>query len=171
MNRDIPPDPGSAAAWLMAADRAEVRADLEAVYSLAADQITQRGPACWASGRCCNFVRTGHRLYVTGLEAAYVVRALGGRPDETALDAAESRGDCPYLASNLCGIHAIKPLGCRVYFCDRSAEEWQQILSERCLSLIRVLHEKYGVEYRYGEWRAMLRLFPSTVRAAGAGGG
>lgn len=165
-----------AASWLSAASDERIAARLEAVYLMLSEQIEARGPACWASGRCCNFDKTGHRLYVTGLEAAYTVsriaspeRAVNDRPVfaplptlDAAVRAAETRGDCPFLDLNLCGVHRIKPLGCRVYFCDRSAETWQEELSERGLRMIRSIHDEFGLSYRYGEWRAMLRLFASA---------
>lgn len=153
-------DTSLAAQWLAAARDPSIVADLEAIYADVSRAITDRGPACWASGRCCNFEKTGHRLYVTGLEAAFTVARL----DQITLDApaihdARSRGGCPFQVLNLCGVHAIKPLGCRVYFCDRSAQAWQQELSERALARIKALHETRAIEYRYGEWRAMLELF------------
>lgn len=148
---------------------------LDAVYAKTASEIARRGPACWASGRCCNFERTGHRLYVTGVETAYaIVRAeaagLGaedGRARDACaavvsleqIDTARARGGCPFQRGNLCGIHTVKPLGCRVYFCDRSAQQWQQDLSERMLSELRALHDEHQIEYRYGEWREMLGYF------------
>ena len=64
--------------WLASIVRDEVRAGLERVYADAAAAIAERGLACWASGRCCNFGKAGHRLYVTGLEAAYTVSRLPG---------------------------------------------------------------------------------------------
>lgn len=152
------PDP-VASAWLLAARRPDVASELEAVYTIASDQIEARGPACWASGRCCHFEKTGHRLYVTGLEAAYTVSRCPQPLSLDSLERARSRGDCPYLSGKLCGVHAIKPLGCRIYFCDRSAQAWQQDLSERCLALVRAIHDRHAIEYRYGEWRAMLSLF------------
>lgn len=160
--------------WLRAAAMPQVALALESIYAYVAAEIESRGPACWASGRCCNFAKTGHRLYVTGLEAAYAVHNLArGRDDESrgdvpltmptltasALNDARQRGDCPFLVKNLCGIHTIKPLGCRVYFCDRSAQEWQHALSERALERLRVLHDTHAITYRYGEWRAMLEMF------------
>lgn len=150
-----------APAWLAAANDPAIAARLESIYQLIADQIEARGPACWASGRCCNFQKTGHRLYVTGLEAAYAFARLPRSQalTEAGLAAAEARGDCPFVISNLCGIHAIKPIGCRVYFCDRSAEDWQRALSENALTQIKSLHDEFRIEYRYGEWRAMLRQF------------
>jgi Fe-S-cluster containining protein len=170
-----------AAGWRRAIERADVRAGLEAVYARASSEIAARGPACWASGRCCNFDRAGHRLYVTGLEAAYTIMRLpeiaaeGQRQRAVAseqgwtvsafgearlglrvLEDAKQRGGCPFQVRNLCGVHAIKPLGCRVYFCDQSAQDWQQDLSERLITEIKQLHDAFGVEYRYGEWRGML---------------
>ncbi|CAN5801517.1 hypothetical protein BH11PLA1_BH11PLA1_13670 [soil metagenome] len=155
---------GLAAAWLAAARTPAVAEALEAIYALIADAIEARGPACWASGRCCNFEAHGHRLYVTGLEAAYTVARLApGAPanglSRATLGEALARGGCPFQSVNLCGVHGIKPLGCRVYFCDRSAQQWQQDLSERTLGMVRALHERAGIAYRYGEWRGMLARF------------
>lgn len=160
-----------AADWLVDIHRPEVRAALESIYTDAASAIAARGPACWASGRCCNFEKHGHRLYVTGLEAAYCVASLPQTaPKQPAsfaepklrlmvLETARQSGGCPFQVSNLCGVHAIKPLGCRLYFCDKSAQGWQNDLSEQLLARIRALHEQFTVEYRYGEWRDMLARF------------
>ena len=46
-----------------------------------------------------------------------------------------------------------------MYFCDRSAQEWQMQLSEQLIARVRAIHDEFGIEYRYGEWRAMLALF------------
>ncbi len=172
---------GLAAAWLSAVRLGPVADELESIYAMASDAIEARGPACWASGRCCNFDRAGHRLYVTGLEAAFTVARLGNvwhdasaggasvndasnfpTLDESALAIAVASGGCPFQSANLCGVHTIRPLGCRVYFCDRAAETWQQDLSERLLAMIREVHARYAIEYRYGEWRQMLAMFTSV---------
>lgn len=165
---------------------------MEAVYKRVADETRRRRPLCVASGRCCNFEKFGHRLYVTGLEAAYLVASLGEAvavsgesrdwpatreasdarktppaPASLSLpqvEAARSRGDCPFLVDRLCSVHTVKPLGCRVYFCDPSAQAWQQDLSEQALASIRAIHDRHGIEYRYGEWRGMLE---AVVAAAG----
>ena len=148
-----------AAQWLHAIAREEIAGALESIYARASSEIASRGPACWASGRCCNFERTGHRLYVTGLEAAYALARASRSVTLADIDAARARGGCPFQEQNLCGIHTIKPVGCRVYFCDRSAQSWQRDLCERLVADIRELHDAHQVEYRYGEWRAMLSMF------------
>lgn len=152
-------DPDLPTLWLAAVRRPDVAAALEAVYAAAAHEIALRGPACWASGRCCNFARTGHLLYVTGLEAAYAADRAAPPPTTNDLAAARARGGCPFQAANLCGAHPIKPLGCRLYFCDRSAQAWQHALSERLLADLRALHDRFSIPYRYGEWRTMLEPF------------
>jgi Fe-S-cluster containining protein len=152
-----------AEAWIRLAGQACVRERLEAVYVMAREAIEARGPACWASGRCCNFEKTGHRLYCTGLEAAYTVvglRAMGrSEPSEAEIELARRDGGCPLQVANLCGAHEIKPMGCRVYFCDRRAQDWQHELSERLMNEIRRVHEEFEIEYVYGEWRSLLSMF------------
>lgn len=159
--------------WLTAAADPIIARELESVFAATAAEIEARGPACWASGRCCNFEKTGHRLYVTGLEAAYAIGRLSSDHSITPEDVARAvtDGGCPFQAANLCGIHAIKPLGCRVYFCDRSAQQWQQELSELMLARIRALHERFDVPYRYAEWRwllaTVLELLPRGTTTTG----
>ena len=156
--------------WLHAAAHPAIVQDLERIFSATAEEISRRGPACWASGRCCNFERTGHLLYVTGLEAAYAVLRLPSPLSTESVEAARAAGNCPLQSGHLCGVHLIRPLGCRVYFCDRSAQEWQQGLYERQLAELRGLHDRHGVEYRYAEWRNLLDLVASATQG-GAGGG
>ena len=155
-------DPELVESWTQAIDRAPIRAVLDAVYDYAAESIAQRGPVCNQSGRCCKFEEHGHRLYVTGLETAYTVSQLTGEhPDLTpeTLQAALDAGGCPFQLGNLCAVHTLRPLGCRLYFCDPVAQGWQEGMSEKLLEQIRRLHETHEIPYRYGEWRAMLGMF------------
>lgn len=166
-SRPIPPTSASTdtalrASWLAAAQDPTIAALLESIYAEAATEITRRGPACWASGRCCNFERAGHRLYTTGLEAAYTVAHLNSSTpllSPATLSASLASGGCPFQVNNLCGVHAFKPLSCRLYFCDRSAQSWQHDLSERLLDRLKRLHEMHRIPYRYAEWRQLLAMF------------
>lgn len=142
-------------AWFQAARDPGIAGELEAIFADAAQAIEARGPSCWASGRCCNFVKTGHRLYVTGLEAAYTL-AHAGSPGEEKLAAALQSGGCPFQLLNLCGVHTSKPLGCRLYFCDRASQDWQHELYERLILELRALHDRHQVPYVYAEWRGLL---------------
>lgn len=161
-----PDDLALARAWLREARRPEVGERLEAIYAMIADQVAAHAPVCEASGRCCNFEAYGHRLYVTGLEAAWFVRRLP--PDGPVLSIesvqeAVQRGGCPFQVGLLCGVHGVRPMGCRTYYCDPRAQGWQESLSERCHGLIRALHGRVGVAYRYMEWRSMLGLLIGAI--------
>jgi Fe-S-cluster containining protein len=181
-----------AEAWIGAVGRDDVARELGALFGRAREAIERRGPACWASGRCCNFARAGHRLYVTGLEAAWTaaqvrrsrgerlgagsdevragrevsLRVLGTGDDKAgpppltsdAVARARVRGDCPFLVDNACSVHESKPLACRVYFCDREAQEWQHELTEELQRELRALHDRLGIPYRYAEWRDLLEM-------------
>jgi Fe-S-cluster containining protein len=163
-------DRSLAESWLTAASAPSIASGLESVYLEVASAIAARAPVCWSSGRCCNFEATGHRLYVTGLEAAYTLTRLPAeiRISTQSVAEARARGGCPFQSANLCTVHAIKPLGCRIYFCDRSAELWQQELSERMLQQIRELHDRHRLDYRYAEWRSLLESIVPFLPAGAA---
>jgi Fe-S-cluster containining protein len=133
---------------------------LELIYLRTTREIEARAPRCDASGRCCNFEAWGHRLYVTGLEAAYLLTRLAERgvPELTfeAVAAARNAGGCPFQKALLCSVHPVRPLGCRTYYCDPTSTDWQHDLTERQLGAIRALHDAHSLPYRYGEWRGML---------------
>jgi Fe-S-cluster containining protein len=128
--------------------RADVRDAVDGVYAELQREIDQRRPVCVVSGRCCRFEEYEHRLYVTTLELARFAMDLSVRP---AADW-DGRG-CPFQVSKLCGVHAIRPFGCRIFFCDASSTTWQQDLYERLHAQLRKLHDQLGVPYHYVEWR------------------
>jgi Fe-S-cluster containining protein len=169
-----------------AAGRADVREAVRDVYERLGREIEQRRPVCVASGRCCRFEEYGHRLFVTTMELAAFVHELGlvispspGTPGEgrgggvifkrsaeeehaptLTLPRSTGRGDkaggCPFQVGKLCGVHAIRPFGCRIFFCDPTAQDWQQEQYERFHRELKALHERLGVAYFYMEWRMAL---------------
>jgi len=68
----------------------------------------------------------------------------------------EVRDACVYQVDGLCSVHAVRPFGCRVFFCDPSSTDWQNELYEKSLERVRAIHERHGLPYRYMEWRAGL---------------
>lgn len=156
----LPPEaPELAQAWADACFDPRVDAEIRAVHAACAAQVAQERPLCIASGQCCRFEAYGHRLHVTGLEAAWSLRQLGAAPAMADLRAAVQRGDCPFLHGSQCGAHAARPVGCRTFYCDPAAQIWQQDLSERLHGRIRALHDALDIPYRYGDWRTMLAYF------------
>ncbi|MCG3121833.1 MAG: hypothetical protein GIKADHBN_00204 [Phycisphaerales bacterium] len=150
-------------AWLRAAEGVASRR-LEELYNRLAVEVAERSPVCRTSGRCCRFESWGHLLYVTGFEAAYLWRRLGGRElSAGAVAEARLRGGCPFQGGSLCTVHDLRPLGCRIFFCDESSREWQEHMYERFQRELRELHDAEGLDYLYAEWRALLGLFAGTT--------
>jgi Fe-S-cluster containining protein len=147
-------------AWWRAAADPEVDALVRTMHDEVAEAVRVRRPLCLSSGRCCAFREHGHRLYLTGLEAAWTWMDLARRgdplPDAAARSGARASMRCPLLLDGLCGAHRSRPSGCRVYFCDRAAQSWQPDLMERLHGQVRALHESRGIPYEYAEWISLL---------------
>lgn len=152
-------------AWREAARAPAVDAAIVTLYADLDARITERSPTCWTSGRCCNFDAYGHRLYVTALEIAWVLERVGPTtqppkaqmlPVLPSTSGGAGSGACVYQVEKLCSIHKVRPLGCRVFFCQKGTQEWQHELYESFLSRLRELHDSHAVAYRYLEWRAGL---------------
>ncbi len=175
----------SAERWRALAGHPAVESFFLGARAQIAKVVRAHRPICLASGACCNFEKFGHRMYVSGLEAAFVVARIdAARRARTAnplrvLDvaAARDRGDCPYLVTNtsdpagraFCGEHEERPLGCRIFYCDKGVDgrgaEWQSELYETLHREVVALHEALDAPYRYVEWREALRM----VAGDGAG--
>jgi len=141
--------------WRDAARRPLIDRAIRDLYARLDAAVQSRGPTCWISGKCCNFDAHGHRLYVTGLEIAWVLKesaAVSAKHGEVSLT-----GPCSFQANNLCTVHTIRPLGCRVFFCQQGTQQWQSDLYEQFLGQLRSLHDEHALPYRYMEWRAGLR--------------
>lgn len=144
-------------AWFEAARREAVDADLRDLHAKLDADVAGRNPTCWLSGKCCRFDSYGHRLYTTGLEVAWLIAQLDAAGLQR-LDAAALPGldGCPFQLDRLCSVHADRPIGCRVYFCDPAAQRWQSEVYERHLAALRRLHDAHALPYAYMEWRAAL---------------
>jgi len=140
---------------LAAAEREDVRAAVLGVYERLQREIEKRRPVCVMSGRCCRFEEFGHRLFVTTMELATFVAALA--PSERDIQSPQWDGaGCPFQAGKMCRVHTIRPFGCRVFFCDSTAQTWQEDQYQRFHQQLKNLHQEMGVPYYYLEWREAL---------------
>ena len=153
-------------AWGEAAADPAVDRELRAIYDAISQEIERRSPTCWLSGNCCNFDSYGHRLYVTGLEVAWMMQRLDAPGKARLQDAQLPRADgCPFQVEKLCSVRELRPLGCRLFYCDPSAEPWMNDVYEQFLSQLRGLHERHDVPYAYMEWRQALADARSIIKA------
>jgi Fe-S-cluster containining protein len=158
-------------AVMQAATNRDLRAAVARVYENLQREIDARKPVCNASGRCCRFDEFGHRLYVTTIELAAFVASLpeaafagsavpNVTPPHQENNVRHSRtygGGCPFQVNGLCSVHAIRPFGCRVFFCDATSDDWQHQQYERFHAELKRLHAEFEVPYQYVEWRDALR--------------
>jgi len=162
--------------WTQYAVRPEIDQAIQTIHQNMEAEITQRSPTCWQSGKCCQFDSYGHRLYVTGLETAWVIQALTpsaniekpstpdtpDAPKSSALFALPQTAElpkldsCPFQIDKRCSIHTVRPMGCRVFFCQQGTQDWQQSLYETYHHQIESLHAQHDIPYRYMEWRYAL---------------
>ena len=136
----------------------EISRAVGGILAQADAEIAERKPICHASGRCCRFEEYGHRLYVTAVEMIHF-KTHQGKEKSVSLRqffATDQVRGCPYQMENLCVARNVRPLGCRIYFCDPNAQTWQNELYEKYHAMLRAVHEKFDVAYRYLEWRAAL---------------
>lgn len=131
------------------------------LYSALSDAIELRKPVCVSSGRCCRFEEFGHRLFVTTMEMATFLHQLPGDAQRFV-----NPGGCPFQAGKLCGVHSIRPFGCRVFFCDETATDWQQEQYSRFHAELKRLHEEFNVPYFYLEWRQALNYLGVIVASS-----
>ena len=126
---------------------------VERLYRSVQEEIDHRRPLCVISGRCCRFEEFGHRLFVTTLELARFVHQAGPIQAPANWDGT----GCPFQRAKLCTVHAIRPFGCRMFFCDATSTDWQNAAYERFHGELKRLHETLDVPYFYLEWREALR--------------
>jgi len=142
-----------------ASERPDVRAAVLRIYADLQPKIDSRRPLCVASGRCCKFEEYGHRLFVTTMELAAFLHDVAGLGKSIDSSLADWNGlGCPFQSGKLCGVHPIRPFGCRIFFCDPTAIEWQQEQYETFHRQLKDLHNDLGIPYFYAEWREALRM-------------
>ena len=122
------------------------------IYDWLDEQIRDnRKPAgrCKVCGKCCDFDKYDHRLFVTSPELIYLTENLGKRirPMTT--------GRCPYQAENKCSIYKYRFCGCRIFCCSGDAD-FQSGLSESTLAMFRQVCIDFDIPYRYTDLAAAL---------------
>lgn len=148
-NADIPVE-----AIPIVADREDVCETMRAFYDEADRRIAALPHTCWNKGECCRFGQFGHRLYVTTLEAAYF---LGAAPNRQQPLPPITNDACPCAYDDRCNARDRRPLGCRIFYCDPAAQDWQGPLTEELLARLRTMHEQLNVPYVYADWMQTLQ--------------
>ncbi len=154
---------------IAAAKRPDVINAMREFYERADHVIAEKKATCWNKGDCCRFGEYGHRLYVTALEVAYYL-AIGHEQDTpyspllgndsatfTVLNNLDSADACPHAHDHRCHARERRPLGCRIFYCDPQAQNWQGPMTEESLAELRGMHDFLNVPYFYSDWMTVLK--------------
>jgi Fe-S-cluster containining protein len=133
---------------------------LREIYAAADAAVAAAGPRCDASGQCCRFKEYGHTLFVSQIEADYLLAhapPFAGPVSDAA---------CPFQVENLCTAREPRPLGCRVYFCDPTYQEAGPQISEKYLGEIKRLADEFDLDWRYAPLQTFLNEHLTETRSA-----
>ena len=126
---------------------------LTQIYDELAQEIAQleRIPRCFNCGACCNFNYFEHTPFVTALELLHIKAGLQKNEEIREIMLLQKDENlCPFFCGQSCHAHILRPLSCRVYFCNLTYEKEQAgEIYERYHRKIQKLHEKTGVDYKY----------------------
>jgi len=146
----MPDEAISIASLYEIASRVDVVEAMRKFFDAADKDIAGRGALCTNRGACCRFGEFGHRLYVTTLEVVYF---LAQHPSPLPV----TEDVCPHAIDGMCHARVGRPLGCRVFYCDPQAQDWQGPMTEEMLAQLREMHVQLNVPYAYQDWLAILR--------------
>jgi Fe-S-cluster containining protein len=108
---------------------------------------------CSACGKCCDFNKFDHRLFVTTPELMYLAANLGA---ENIRLMTTTR--CPYNINGKCNVYRHRFSGCRIFSC-KGDMDFQSGLSERTLKKFKSLCQEFRIPYRYADLATALNEF------------
>jgi len=111
---------------------------------------------CDACGKCCDFDRLDHRLFVTTPELMYLVANLGAENVKPVVT-----GRCPYNVGGKCSVYEHRFSGCRIFSC-KGDTDFQSRLSERALNKFKSLCTEFQITYRYTDLATALNDFSAA---------
>ncbi|HEU5115965.1 MAG TPA: hypothetical protein VFT74_04745 [Isosphaeraceae bacterium] len=133
-----PPDP-------LSLDPDQFREPLKALYSELDSEIAALAPQCDLSGRCCRFQEFDHTLFLSTVEASFL---LADAPEPSRV--LDSGATCPWQNDRgLCTAREARPLGCRVFFCDPVYQEPGRDLAERAIQTLKKLVDSLDLPWNY----------------------
>jgi Fe-S-cluster containining protein len=98
---------------------------------------------CNACGKCCDFSKFAHRLFITTPELIYLAANLDAenvKPMTT--------GRCPYNIRGKCSVYEHRFSGCRIFSC-KGDTDFQSRLSESAVKKFKAICEQFQIPYRY----------------------
>ena len=107
---------------------------------------------CIGCGKCCDFEKFGHLLFVTTPELVFLRENLGLQKIKKM-----EKAICPYRKNGKCTIYPFRFAGCRIFFC-KGDKDFQSRLSESTIKKFKALCAEYNVPYIYSELKTALNV-------------
>jgi Fe-S-cluster containining protein len=127
------------------------------IYNWLDTQIQQNNliVQCEACGRCCDFAKFDHLLFVTTPELIFLKENLKPQKIKTMPTAV-----CPYNEKGRCTIYPLRFAGCRVFFCNPPAadKDFQSQFSESAVSRFKSLCTEFNIPYIYSDLQTALNV-------------
>jgi len=108
---------------------------------------------CKACGKCCDFARFGHKLFVTTPEIIFLNQNLQPEKIKTM-----QTSICPYNQKGRCTIYPFRFAGCRIFFC-KADKDLQSRLSESAIKNFKSLCTEFDIPYIYSDLKKALNNF------------
>ena len=126
-----------------AAENAPFLEQLREILTDADAAIATHGPICRECGKCCDFAKMDHRLFVSTGELALLTTITP--------PCAPSPLHCPYQLALTCSAREFRPLGCRIYYCEQATTALFNDIYERYHRQILSTHRRCDIPYYYTE--------------------
>lgn len=107
---------------------------------------------CIGCGKCCDFEKFEHLLFVTTPELIFLRENLGQekiKKMETNI--------CPYNKKGKCAIYPLRFAGCRIFFC-KGDKDFQGRLSESAIKSFKTLCTEFDIQYIYSDLKQSLNV-------------
>ncbi len=103
---------------------------------------------CNSCGKCCDFDKFDHHLFVTPPELMYLT--TGQQAANLGAENIKSMptNRCPYNIDGKCTVYEYRFAACRIFCCDADAD-FQSELSESALKKLKSLCVEFQIPYRY----------------------
>jgi Fe-S-cluster containining protein len=108
---------------------------------------------CSACGKCCDFSKFEHRLFVTTPELMYLAANLGAESVKPM-----TTGQCPYNINGKCNVYGHRFSGCRIFSCKGDID-FQSRLSESAVEKFKAICQEFQIPYRYTDLATALNEF------------
>ncbi len=118
--------------------------ELENIYKALDVELGGHNIECKSCGTCCDFEKFDHVLYVSMIEADYILSNIKMDMPELVSSA------CPFQIDSKCTERSLRALGCRVFYCDKGyVKDVSPILYDKYYGKIKELSLKYNINWEY----------------------